>query len=217
MVQKFARIAGFARLIAVAVAAFLIATSGSSAVGGLASVAYQTPVATTASISNAPNFPFGSCVPVRVTIASDAGTPHGTVQFSVDGVVVDTRAVPSSGSFTEMIGCCGSRISTPLSVGTHHFAVTFIPNGNWAPSHATGQVVILPASNGSTAAPVCGGTPTPGVHGVDAGLSTFGGHAGGTSPDVIGIAVSGMALALAAGVIAAYRRRRAAPSAPGCD
>ncbi|WP_164512520.1 Ig-like domain-containing protein [Nocardioides baekrokdamisoli] len=205
--QKFARLVGLTNLAAVLAAAFLLATSGAPSVGGLTQAAYQGPASTAASISNAPSFKYGSCVPVRVAITSDAGTPTGTVKFSIDGVVVDTRALPSSGTFTEMVGCCGSRLSAPLSVGTHHFAVDFIPSGNWAPSHSTGQVVIL-ANNGVH--PVCGGTPTSGLpHGVDAGLSTFGTIAG-VDVNTLRMIVSGIAVTLAMGVVAVYRRRRTA-------
>lgn len=202
MLQKFARLVGLTNLAAL-VGALVLATVGAPA-AGLATAAYQSPIVTSASISNAPSLPYGSCVPVRVSITSDAGTPQGTVRFSIDGVVVDTRALPSSGTFTEMVGCCSSRLSAPLSVGTHHFAVDFIPSGNWAPSHATGQIVILPSTNGSH--PVCGGTPTSGLpHGVDAGLSTFGAGAGTLETR---IAVSGIAITLALATVVAYRRRR---------
>ncbi|WP_164512610.1 Ig-like domain-containing protein [Nocardioides baekrokdamisoli] len=202
--RRIARLITSISLMLAAIAAVLIA-SGSGVARSWSPVAYQGAPGTSTTVSNAPSFPYGSCVPVRITVTSDAGVPEGTVEFAVDGVVYDRRVVPRSGRVTEMIGCCGSRFSKPLPAGTHHFTATFIPKGNWAPSHGTGQVVIVPVKGGK--APVCGGTSTHGLpSGVDAGLDSTG-TTSGSNDQLLRAGVSGSAVVAASLVVALYRRR----------
>ena len=205
--QRFSRllsraIAMVALLITAVLSAGVHAPGGPS---GLTSVAYQSAAVTVTTISNMPSAPYGTCVPVAISVASDAGTPQGTIEFAIDGVVVDRQAVPSNGVLVEMVGCCGSRLGAALAVGTHHFTATFVPSGNWAASTATGQVVI---QKGSGAAAVCGGVTSVGLpHGVNAGLASLGDPDALSSDELLRAAVTGLALGAAIAVTIGYRRR----------
>lgn len=195
---------GLSRLIAGAgtlfgVFAAVTLTAGTAPTAALSQAAYQTAVTTSVTLTNAPNARQGSCFAVHVVVGSDAGTPQGTVAFSLDGTVVDQPAVPSGGSFTEVLGCSQSGLHAPLSRGVHLMRAAFVPSGNWAPSSANGRIAIL----GASVVPV-GNVP----HGIDAGLAAFGAPAATQNDnDLLRSAVTGLALGLGICVILGYRRR----------
>ncbi|BBH17138.1 hypothetical protein Back2_14250 [Nocardioides baekrokdamisoli] len=208
-----------------AVAASSAVVLGSSVAGAasVAPAAYQGGITTIIKISVIPRQLQSTCVDVHISVSSDAGTPVGTVNFSIDGHILDTRAVPSSGSFTEAINCgavgtigrelhgttssdtvqdvafVSTAATTPgLSVGTHLLKAAYVPTGNWqAASASTSILIYAPTTGGNT-----GGLPT----GVDAGLTTFNQAGAGNGSD-LRAAISGAAMALALGVVAVYRRR----------
>lgn len=207
MPHRFSRLVTRTLSVAALIAAVLgVAAQGSGGRPEFASAAYQSAATTVTTISNMPTAPYGTCVPVAVSVASDAGTPKGTIEFAIDGVVVDRQAVPTSGVLVEMLGCCGSRLGAALAVGTHQFTATFVPSGNWAASGATGQVVI---QQGSGSTPICGGTSAVGLpHGVNAGMAGLG-DPDALSPDELRRAgVTGLAVGAAITVVIGYRRRQ---------
>ena len=206
MAQRFNTLTHTLSTVALLVAAVLSAViHAPGGPPGLSSVAYQSAAATVTTISNVPTAPYGTCVPVAISVASDAGTPQGTIEFAIDGVVVDRQAVPSNGVLVERVGCCGSRLGAALAVSTHHFTATFVPSGTWAPSKATGQIVIEPSSG---SAPVCGGTTSTSLpHGVDAGLASFGDPDGLSTGDLLRAGVTGLAVGAAIVAVIGYRRR----------
>lgn len=172
---------------------------GGATAQGTMPTAYQAAVSTTVTISNTPRAKAGDCVGTTITVSSDAGTPTGTVTFSVDGTATGPSVLPSSGTVDEVIGCSRAARFRSLSVGPHVLTAAFVPSGNWAPSHGTGEVVI-------TAGSVINPSSIP--VSVDAGLGQFGppSSSGGSDPRPW---ISGSALVLAVGVVAGYRRRRA--------
>jgi hypothetical protein len=204
--QRFSRLSSRAvTVVALLVAALSAGTHAPGGPSGLTSVAYQSAAVTVTTISNMPTAPYGTCVPVAISVGSDAGTPQGTIAFAIDGVVVDRQAVPSNGVLVEMVGCCNSRLGAALAVGTHQFTATFVPSGNWAASEATGQVVIQKSSG---AAPACGGVSSVGLpHGVNAGLASLGDPDALSSDELLRAAVTGLALGAAITVVIGYRRR----------
>jgi hypothetical protein len=212
----------------VANAALAVAASSAVVLGsqvGVASVApaaYQGGVTTVVTISVIPRQQQSTCVDVSIKVSSDAGHPTGSVNFSIDGHIVDTRVVPHFGSFTEAINCgpvgtigrvlhgstlgrdavqdvafVSTAATTPgLTTGVHTLTAAYVPTGNWAPSSASTSIFIYaPSTSGGS------GTPT----GVDAGLATFN-QAGADGTD-LRIAISGAAMVAALGVVAVYRRR----------
>ena len=211
-----------------------LAVAGSAAVvlggqvAGAASVApaaYQNPITTVITITAIPRQQQSTCVDVHIQVSSDAGHPTGTVNFSIDGHLVDTRVVPHFGAFDESINCgavgtigrvlhgtVGSdsvqdvafvtaAASTPgLTTGTHVLKAAYVPTGNWKPASASTNILIYAGATTGTG----GGLPT----GVDAGLATF--NQAGVGDDTgLRAAISGAAMALALAVVAAYRRRAA--------
>lgn len=214
----------------VANAALVVAASSAVLLGsqvGAASVApaaYQGGVTTVVTINVIPRQQQSVCVDVKITVSSDAGHPTGSVNFSIDGHLVDTRAVPHFGSFTESINCgavgtigrvlhgstsgrdavqdvafVSTAATTPgLTTGVHTLKADYVPTvgSNWARSSASTSIFIYaPATSGGS------GTPT----GVDAGLATFN-QAGADGTD-LRVAISGAAMVAALGVVAVYRRR----------
>lgn len=213
----------------VANAALAVAASSAVVLGtqaGVASVApaaYQGGITTVVTINVIPRQQQSTCVDVKITVSSDAGHPTGSVNFSIDGHIVDTRVVPHFGSFTEAINCGavgtigrelhGSSLSrgavqnvafvstaatTPgLTTGVHTLTAAYVPTGNWAPSSASTSILIYAGAS-------TGGSGTP--SGVDAGLATFN-QAGTSSDTALRIGITGTAMAAALGAIAVYRRR----------
>lgn len=209
-----------------------LAVAGSAAVvlGGqvagaasIAPAAYQNGISTVITITAIPRQRQSTCVDVHITVSSDAGHPTGTVNFSIDGHILDTRVVPHFGAFNESINCgavgtigrvlhgtVGSdsvqdvafvtaAANTPgLTTGTHVLKAAYVPTGNWQPSSASTNILIYAGATAGTGT----GLPT----GVDAGLTTFN-QAGVGSDTGLRAAISGAAMALALSVVAAYRRR----------
>jgi hypothetical protein len=212
----------------VANAAMAVAASSAVVLGtqaGVASVApaaYQGGVSTVVTINVIPRQQQSTCVTVQIAVSSDAGHPTGSVNFTIDGHLIDTRIVPHFGSFTEQINCGavgtigrvlhGSTLgrdsvqnvafvstaatSPGLSTGVHVLKAAYVPTGNWAPSSASTSILIYAPST-------TGGSHTP--TGVDAGLATFN-QAGADGTD-LRVAISGAAMVAALGVVAVYRRR----------
>lgn len=173
------------------------AAQGAAGARGTVPTVYQSAVSTTVTISNTPRAQSGDCVDVNVSVTSDAGTPTGTVTFSVDGTAANSAAVPAGGTVTQVIGCSRAARFRTLSLGPHTLAAQFVPSGNWAPSHGSGQVVI-------TAGAVVNPTSLP--TGVDAGLGQFGAASSSAGIDPRPW-ISGTALVLAIGFVARFRRR----------
>lgn len=206
--------------LAVAGSVAVVLGGAAGAASSVAPAAYQGAISTVVTITAIPRQQQSTCVDVHITVSSDAGQPTGTVHFSIDGQIVDNRAVPSSGSFTEAINCGAvgtigrvlhgtvgrdavqdvafvtTSATTPgLTLGTHLLTAAYVPTGNWAPSSASTKIVIYAGTTGT-------GLPT----GVDAGLATFNQAGAGNGTD-LRAAVSGAAMAMALAVIAVYRRR----------
>lgn len=220
MMRRFAALANLS-LATVGSAAVVLGGSVAGA-ASLAPAAYQNQIATVVTISVAPRAHQNSCVDVHVTVSSDAGQPTGSVNFSVDGTLLDRRTVPANGAFTESINCSGAGTATrvlhagsgdvtvqdvaytlssnasALSVGNHVLHAAYVPTGNWAPSSASATIDILAAS--ATGAGLPGGSGFP--HAVDAGLAGAA-HAGFEQRAAIG----GIAAVVALAAVSFYRRR----------
>lgn len=225
MMRKFS---AFANVSLAAVGSAAVVLGGQIAgVASVAPAAYQNAITTVVTINAVPRQRQSTCVDVHITVSSDAGQPTGSVDFSIDGAVLDTRTVPSSGSFTESINCGGAgtaarvlhgstgddavqnvaftvaaATSSSLSVGTHVLKAAYVPTGNWAPSQASRNIDIY--AGAPTVVPGGSGFPTA----VDAGLASIS-HAGVGSGFDLRAAISGMAMVLALGVVSLYRRRAA--------
>lgn len=210
--------------LAVAASTAVVLGGAAGAVSSVAPAAYQGAISTVVTITAIPRQQQSTCVDVHITVSSDAGQPTGMVDFSIDGHVVDNRAVPSSGSFTEAINCgavgtigrvlhgtvgtdslqdvafVSAAATTPgLTLGTHLLKAAYVPTGNWAPSSASTSIVIFAGTTGT-------GTGTGLPTGVDAGLASFTQAGVGHGLD-LRAAISGVAMAMALAVIAVYRRR----------
>lgn len=209
--------------LAVAASAAVVLGGAAGAVSSVAPAAYQNPITTVITITAIPRQRQSTCVDVHIAVASDAGHPTGSVNFSIDGHLLDTRVVPHFGAFTESINCGAvgtigrvlhgkvgtasvqdvafvtTAATTPgLSVGTHVLTAAYVPTGNWAPSTASTSIQIYAGAGTGTGT----GLPT----GVDAGLATV--NQAGAAGDVdLRAAISGAAMAMALAVIAVYRRR----------
>jgi hypothetical protein len=78
---------------------------------------------------------------VNVTVASTGGTPTGNVSLTVDGGAAAIQSL-SNGAAT---------FSVPsTAVGTHTLAATYAPQGGFAPSSATGSMLVNPAQTTTT-------------------------------------------------------------------
>ena len=222
MVRRFSAIAVVANASLAVAASSAVVLGGVSAASSVAPAAYQGGAATVVTVSVVPSAPQDTCVLVHVSVSSDASQPTGSVNFSIDGSIADSRTVPSGGAFTETVNCGAagavSRVlhgtvagdsvqnvafvtaastGTALSVGTHVLTAAYVPTGNFQPSQGSANLAITGAMTGT-------GTGT--VTGVDAGLATYKQAGAGSGAD-LRAAISGTAMALALGVIAVYRRR----------
>jgi hypothetical protein len=98
--------------------------------GGLAQIVNQATTTTAVTASANPSA-FGQAVTFTGTVAvvTGAGTPTGTLQFSVDGSVVATQAVAANGTATYT--------TAALSVAGHTVDVTYSGDADFAGSSAT--------------------------------------------------------------------------------
>lgn len=66
-----------------------------------------------------------------VRVASDAGSPSGTVELISNGKVLQSQAVPAGGGVTMVVS------ASALIVGSNKVTARFVPTGNWSPATAS--------------------------------------------------------------------------------
>lgn len=186
----------------VALLSLLGATSASAA------QSYPTPRSASLSIQIVQK---GNCFHVIGSLTSDSGRPTGRIDSYLDGSLIKSFPVPSSGKFDIPIGCdpktrastgCGSNTRVGgLAPGMHNVTVKYVPTGNWSAATASRNFLVK--------AKACqtGNLPT----GVDAGLAGVGPGAG--ADHSLRILLDVLALLTLAGLCYGYRRSGDEPAA----
>lgn len=95
--------------------------------------------ATSVSLSSA-SAVFGQLVTLTATVTGSSGTPAGTVTFSVDGSLLRSVALGSTGT--------AAMQTSSLNVGTHSITASYAGNGDFSAS--TSSILVLSVSQAST-------------------------------------------------------------------